>query len=144
MMTRWCAAALAVAVVAGAGAARAQDALSAGPGIFKKVLETDRVRILEANFKPGAKAGVHSVPDHILYMLTDGTLVLKPAGRTPYEMTFTPGEALSLPAQTRGLENDGEKPVRALLVELKGSARTGARVAAAGKRAAKSKRRRRR
>lgn len=127
-------------LVSVAGAAQAQDAVSVAPGIYRKVLENDRVRVLEATFKPGAKATVHSHPEHILYMISDGILVLKPAGRTGYEMTFKPGEALFLPAQTRATENDGDKTVRAVIVELK-AARPVAAAKGKAKRAAKKVRR---
>jgi quercetin dioxygenase-like cupin family protein len=119
--------------------ATAQDAVTVGPTIYKKVLENDRMRVLEGNFKRGAKLGVHSHPDHLLYVLTDGALVFKPGGRTPYEMTFKAGEAFSLPAQTRALENDSDKDIRVLVVELKQPVRTasapprGKRVASKGK-----------
>jgi hypothetical protein len=48
-----------------------------------------------------------------------------------------------LPAQTRAVENEGDKAVRALIVELKGRAAS-TRVAAAGKRAGRKVRKRRR
>ena len=115
---------LAAALAMATCAASAQDALSVGPGIFKKVLENDRMRVLEGNFRKGAKIGVHSHPDHLLYVLTDGALVFKPGGRTPYEMTFKAGEAFSLPAQSRALENDSDKDIRVLVIELKQPVRT--------------------
>ena len=132
----WHLAALLAALVCDA---KAQDAVTVGPTIYKKVLENDRMRVLEGNFKRGAKIGAHSHPDHLLYVLTDGALVFKPGGRTPYEMTFKAGEAFSLPAQTRALENDSDKDVRVLVVELKQPVRTasapprGKRAAAKGK-----------
>jgi quercetin dioxygenase-like cupin family protein len=131
---------LAAALAAVAWEASAQDALSVGPTIYKKVLENDRMRVLEGNFRKGAKIGVHSHPDHLLYVLTDGALVFKPGGRTPYEMTFKAGEAFSLPAQSRALENDSEKDIRVLVVELKQPVRSasasprGKRVSSRGKR----------
>jgi quercetin dioxygenase-like cupin family protein len=115
---------LAAALATATCAASAQDALSVGPGIYKKVLENDRMRVLEGNFRKGAKIGVHAHPDHLLYVLTDGALVFKPSGRTPYEMTFKAGEAFSLPAQSRALENDSDKDIRVLLIELKQPVRT--------------------
>lgn len=124
--------------------AHAQDALTAGPGVYKKVMENARVRVLEATFKPGAKVGLHSHPEHIFYMLTDGTLVIKPPGRTAYEMTFVAGEASYLPATTRALENDGDKAVRALIVELKTPPPGSARRVVAGKKGAKGSKRARR
>jgi quercetin dioxygenase-like cupin family protein len=131
---------LAAALAAVAWEASAQDALSVGPTIYKKVLENDRMRVLEGNFRKGAKVAVHSHPEHLLYVLTDGALVFKPGGRTPYEMSFKAGEAFSLPAQSRALENDSDKDVRVLVVELKQPVRTasasprGKRVSSKGKR----------
>ena len=116
--------------------ALAQDALAVGPNVYKKVLENNRIRVLEGTFKPGAKLSVHSHPDHLLYVLTDGSLTFKPSGRTPFEMTFKAGEAFSLPAQARAAENDGDKDVRVLVVELKSPAPS-ARPAARGKRVGK-------
>jgi beta-alanine degradation protein BauB len=117
-----------------AGPALAQDAVKAAPNVFKTVADNPRVRVLEANFKPGDKVPVHSHPDHLFYALEPGTLVLKPAGRTPYEMTLKSGEALFLPAQTRAAENDGDKTVRALIVEFKSPPPASARRGATSKR----------
>jgi quercetin dioxygenase-like cupin family protein len=106
-------------LLAAASAAQAQDALTVGPEIFKKVTENNRVRVLEARFRPGAKMAMHKHPDHLFYMLTDGTLIIKPEGRKAYEMTLTAGEALFLPAQTRASENETDRTIRALIVEFK-------------------------
>ncbi|MCC7347122.1 MAG: cupin domain-containing protein [Variibacter sp.] len=100
--------------------AAAQDALSVAPDVFKKVMENPRIRVLEATFKPGVKVPAHSFSEHLFYMLSGGSLFIRPAGRTAYEMPFKVGEALYLPAQTRETENDGRETVRALIVELKG------------------------
>jgi quercetin dioxygenase-like cupin family protein len=115
------------AAVAIAGAlwlapAKAQDVLTVAPDAYKKVVENNRLRALEATLKPGARIATHSHPEHMLYLLTDGTLVIKIQGKTPYEMTFKAGEGFMLPAQTREMENNGNKTVRMLVVELKASA----------------------
>jgi quercetin dioxygenase-like cupin family protein len=101
------------------GPAAAQDVLKVAPDAYRKLIENAHMRVLEANLKPGAKIALHSHPEHLLYLLTDGTLVIKIQGKTPYEMTFKVGDAFLLPAQTRATENNGEKPVRMLVVELK-------------------------
>lgn len=124
--------------------ARAQDALTGAPDTYRKVLENARVRVLEANFKPGAKSGTYTHPEHLLYMKTDGTLVFKHAGKTPYEMMLTAGEAVWLPALTGGIENGGDKLVRALVVEFKQPTAVAARAARGGKRYSKGSRKRRR
>ena len=113
--------------------AYAQDALTVAPEVFKRVLENDRIRVLQVNMKPGAKVGLHRHPDHLFYMITEGTLVFKPDGRKPYEMTLNAGEALWLPAQSRAAENDTQKDVRAVLIEFKTAAKPPAK-ASRGKR----------
>jgi hypothetical protein len=58
----------------------------------------------------------------MIYMQTDGSITMKLPGKTPYQMILNAGEALFLTAQTRAEENDGDKEVRFLVVELKQSA----------------------
>jgi len=98
------------------GLAAAQDS----GGVYKVVLDNDRVRVIQANFKPGDKVGMRDYPNHLVYPLTDGTLVFVPAGRTGYEVNFKTGEALWFPPLARATENDSDKEVRVLVVELKG------------------------
>lgn len=113
--------------------AHAQDALAVGAGVYKKVIENNRIRVLEGNFKPGTKVPTHHFGDHMLYPLTAGSLVFKVEGKTPYEMTFAAGEAQLLPAQTLATENVSDKPVRTLIVEFKQAAATVAAKPAARK-----------
>lgn len=110
------------------GAANASDALSTAPANFRKLMDNHRVRVIEATLKPRDKVATHEQAEHLFYVLTDGTLVIEVPGKTGYEMTFTAGESFWLPPQTRSLQNSGEKPVKALIVEVKGGG--GARSAA--------------
>ena len=105
------------------------------------MLDNDRVRVLQATFKPGDKVGMRNYPSHLMYPLTDGTLVFVPAGRTGYEVNFKTGEALWFPPLARATENDGDKEVRVLVVELKdgGAARAGGAAKAKSKAKAKGK-----
>ena len=116
----------------------AQDGASQ---VYKVVLDNDRVRVLQATFKPGDKVGMRNYPSHLVYPLTDGTLIFVPAGRTGYEVNFKAGEALWFPPLARATENDGDKEVRVLLVELKdgGAARAGRATKAKSKAKAKAK-----
>ena len=92
---------------------------TAGSDVLRPVLENNRVRVYEAIFKPGAKLPARAYPNHMIYMLTDGTLVFEQAGHTGYEMTVKAGEGQWFPAQTRAMENDSDKEVRILIVEVK-------------------------
>ena len=93
----------------------------------KVLLDNERVRVTEIRVKPGGKLDLKGSPYQFLYMLSDGSLVFSPAGKMPYEFLLKAGEVSLLPSQSSA-ENDGEKELRAVLVELKG----GERVASGG------------
>jgi hypothetical protein len=108
-------------------------------GVYKSLLDNDRVRVFQANFKPGDKVGMRNYPNHLMYAVTDGTLVFIPAGRTGYEVNFKAGEALWFPPLARATENESDQEVRVLLVEFKDGSSRGATVARASKGKAKGK-----
>jgi quercetin dioxygenase-like cupin family protein len=95
--------------------------------VFKVVLDNDKIRVRQGSFKPGDKIAMQNYPSHLMYPLTDGTLIFVPSGRTGYEVNFKAGEALWFGPHARATENDSDKEVRVLVVELKdgGGARSG-------------------
>jgi hypothetical protein len=125
-------------LVALSGPVTAQKREAADGRVYKQLLDNERVRVFEANFKPGDKLGARNYPSHLMYMLTDGTLVFTPAGRTGYEVSFKAGETMWFPPLMRATENDTDKEVRVLVVEFKDGAAPRA-VAAKAKSKAKSK-----
>ena len=84
----------------------------------KVLLDTERVRVTEVRVKPGAKFELKGQPYQFIYMLTDGSLVFSPPGKMPYQFLLKAGEVSLLPSQSIA-ENDGEKELRAVLVEIK-------------------------
>jgi hypothetical protein len=124
-----------VALLAPAGA---QESTTSSRGVYKLLLDNDRVRVFEADFKPGDKLAMRNYPTHLMYTLTNGTLVFAPAGRTAYEVNFKAGEAMWFPPLARATENDSDAEVRVLIVEVKEGAAARA-VAAKGKTKAKVK-----
>jgi hypothetical protein len=130
---------VAAILVALSGLVIAEDSGGSSP-IYKVVLDNDRVRVMRATFKPGDKVGMRNYPNHLVYPLTDGTLVFVPAGRTGYEVNFMAGEALWFAPLARATENESDKEVRLLLVELKdGSGARAGKSKAKGKGRAKAK-----
>jgi hypothetical protein len=91
------------------------------PDSYRVVMENDRMRMIEVHIKPHSKVQVDSPAnrDRFLYMLTDGALVLAPAGKTPYEFALHAGETAVFPAVSPVVENDTNSAVRALMVEIK-------------------------
>jgi quercetin dioxygenase-like cupin family protein len=107
------------------------------------LLDNEQIRVREVRFAPGAKLPAVARPNTFFYALTDGALVFTPPGRKEYELTFKAGEALWLPSQETGTANEGDKEVRALMVEIKArapagkAAKKGAKGKKGGKKAAK-------
>lgn len=92
------------------------------PAAPKSLLENEQIKVREIRLAPGAKQPSAARPNTFLYALTDGSIVFIPPGRKGYELTFKAGEALWLPSQETATANEGDKEVRALVVEIKGRA----------------------
>ena len=101
-----------------ASASLAQNA-SVAP---KALLENEQIKVREIRLAPGAKQPAQQRPNTFLYALTDGSIVFTPPGRKGYELTFKAGEALWLPSQETATANEGDKEVRALMVEIRARA----------------------
>jgi hypothetical protein len=96
--------------------------LSLAQNAPKSLLENEQIRVREIKLAPGSKQPSAQRPNTFLYALTDGSIVFFPPGRKEYELTFKAGEALWLPSQETATANEGDKEVRALIVEIKGRA----------------------
>jgi len=121
-MPRWPFALVACSIFA--VAAQAQDR-KAPPEPLTVLLDNERVRVMEMRLKPGGKLSLQGHAYQFVYMLTDGSLVFTPPGKTPFELTLQSGEVSLLPSQSTSTENDGDKEVRAVVVEIKETPHTG-------------------
>jgi beta-alanine degradation protein BauB len=102
-----------------AGTARAQDPLKVGPKIYKKILENDRVRMLEVTFAPGDSIGMHSHPDHAVYAITGGKLRVTTSDGKTQVADLKAGDPIWFPAIIHGAKNIGATKLKLLVVELK-------------------------
>jgi quercetin dioxygenase-like cupin family protein len=110
---------LAAVVVFAAAQLFAQDPIKVGPDVYKTIFENERIRVNEINFAKGAKIGMHSHPDHVVYWIKGGTLRISNPDGTSVEVTGKAGEVLWLPACTHAGENIGESDLKLVQVELK-------------------------
>jgi beta-alanine degradation protein BauB len=122
-MKRWfcicfTATALALCTLAGLALAEDLDPLKVGGKMYRLLLENERVRIMEVTFEPGEKIGMHIHPDHAVYFVEGGTLMVTSNGATS-ELAAKTGDAGWLPAQSHSAENVGKTRVRILVTELK-------------------------
>jgi len=97
---------------------KSRDPMKVAKNVYKFIMENDRVRVLEASFKPGDKAIMHDHPDHVVYVLNDGKINLKSSGKTDV-LDLKKGQAVFLKAQSHEAENTGKTDLHLLVVELK-------------------------
>ena len=98
---------------------RAEDPLAVGPDVYSLSFENDRVRVMEINFNPAQKIVMHSHPDHFVYILEGGKLVLSYPDGTTKDFDGKPGDVVWINAETHAAENVGTTHVRGLVIELK-------------------------
>ena len=127
-----CAVLVAVLAAVLAAPARAQDPLKVGPDVYKLIFENDKVRVMCVDFKPGDSIGVHSHPDHFVYVLSPSRIRITPVGKEPQEMDTKEGQVLWIDAETHEGKNVGTTEFRGLVVELKGSITKGKAAKSAG------------
>jgi|CXWL01.1.fsa_nt_gi quercetin dioxygenase-like cupin family protein len=99
--------------------ATTQDPHKVGPNIYKMKLENERCRVYEITFKPGASIAIHAHPDHVVYVVTAGTLQITEQGKAPIKLAGKPGDTFFLPAQKHSAKNIGKTTMKALVVELR-------------------------
>jgi quercetin dioxygenase-like cupin family protein len=112
-----------LAVLCVAKVALTQDPVAIAPGIYKVLLDNERVRISEVKFKPGDKVGTHSHPDHAVYVMSAGTLQMIGADGKKKDVTVKVGDVIWAQAETHQTINTGATQVDLLVIELKGTAK---------------------
>ena len=104
-----------------APAVLAQDAAKADPKHYKVVSENTQVRVLRIHYGPHEKSVMHSHPDAVVTYLTDARVRFTTPDGKSEERAGKAGEAMWTPAGTHLPENLTDKPMEAVLVELKGA-----------------------
>jgi quercetin dioxygenase-like cupin family protein len=97
----------------------AQDPIKVGPNIYKKILENDRVRMMEVTFAPGDSIAMHAHPDHAVYAVTGGKLRVTTSDGKMMVADLKAGDPLWMPAVLHAAKNIGTTPLKLLVVELK-------------------------
>jgi len=124
---------LVIVCLALGGMLMAQDAVKTDPKHYTVVSENDSVRILKIHYGPHEKSVMHSHPANVVVFLSGGNVKFHmPDGKT-MDAGGKPGEAMYGDAVTHNPENMSDKPMDAVLVELKGKAPAKPAAAAAKK-----------
>ncbi|MCI0696546.1 hypothetical protein L0337_31660 [candidate division KSB1 bacterium] len=97
----------------------AQDAAKVDSTHFKVEFENDQVRVLRVTAGPGEKSVMYEQPEAVVVFLTDVLVkVTFPDGTTP-ERAANAGQVIWNPAEKLLPENINNKPLEAILIELK-------------------------
>lgn len=98
--------------------ATAQDAVQVNPQLFKVLAENDKVRVLEVKAKKGDKAGMHSHPPMVIYILKPGKTRFTSADGKITETKSKAGDVI-LRDQPVTHSQEHTEPSHAIVVELK-------------------------
>ncbi len=97
----------------------AEDAAKVAPHVYKVLFENERARLLEVTMQPGDSSEMHSHPDNLIYMLSDGKVTFTdPSGETA-DLELHAGASMWMEATEHATENVGGTAVHALFFEPK-------------------------
>ena len=114
-------AALAAAAIAFAsGTSFAQDPVKVDPKHYKVVFENSQVRVLRIHYGPHETSVMHSHPDGVVTYLVDGHMKFLLPGVKTVTASGKAGQTIWEPAVPHKPTNLSDKPMDAVLVELKG------------------------
>ncbi len=97
----------------------ADYAATVAPHAYKVLFENDRVRLLEVTMEPGASTEMHSHPDNLVYILSDGKYAFTGPSGESAAFDVSPGEVFWMAATEHSTDNVGDTPIRALMFEPK-------------------------
>jgi len=98
----------------------AQDPCALKPDTCSVKLENERVRVYEWIIKPGDKEPMHTHPELVVYVLTDGKIrTYGPDGKVLREREIKAGDTFWMGPQKHMTENIGTTEHRELIVEIK-------------------------
>ena len=98
------------------------DPLVTDPGVYRVLLENDRVRVLEFLDAPGDTTNPHEHPDSVMITLSAYARRLSFEGRE-VDVELPAGETAWLPAQEHTGANTGHTDTHSIFIELKEPAR---------------------
>ena len=96
----------------------AMDALTVGAAFSKKLHDTLNMKIYEFTLKPGDSAALHKHPDHTVYVLQGGKLLVSFNGAAPHEMVLQTGTGfISGPLSDYG-KNIGTTTIKLIVTDI--------------------------
>ncbi|PYK31231.1 MAG: hypothetical protein DME57_04495 [Verrucomicrobia bacterium] len=102
----------------------AQSPMTTSQHLYKLLFENDQVRVQEYHLKPHEIEPMHShTTEGVVYVLTGAKLKFTIPDRPPEERSATAGEVIWREPITHMVENVGDTEARAIVVDLKATAK---------------------
>ncbi len=98
---------------------KSSDPLQVAGNVYSLIMENEYVRVLDARFKPGDKALMHSHPNHVVYVLSDGKLKITAPDGKNMDVDLKAGQAIWMPVGQHAAENVGKREAHNVVIELK-------------------------
>ena len=80
--------------------------------------DTLGIKLYEVTLKPGDSVGLHTHPDHVLYVVQGGKAVITPKDGEPQVSDLPTGAALVFPALTHQGKNIGTTTIKLLVADI--------------------------
>ena len=95
------------------------DPVIVSPDHYKTLLENDSVRVVEMNLGAGQQDELHSHPAETVYFISGSKVRIRLTDGNVVEAEVPDGHVMWNEAWTHQVENVGNTPVRAIIVEDK-------------------------
>jgi quercetin dioxygenase-like cupin family protein len=95
------------------------DPVRVDPGHYQVVAENARVRVLRIQYAAGERSVMHSHPDHVAVLLSNGNARMHLPDGTTQDMATRAGDVILAPAGQHLPENLAREPLEGILIELK-------------------------
>ena len=96
-----------------------EDAVKVAPHVYKVIFENEKVRVLQATLRKGAKSAMHKHPRNLVYMIDAGSAKFTTPDGKSQKMRAKAGQVFWFDEQEHASENPGTKTLRALIIEMK-------------------------
>ena len=96
----------------------AMDPLTVEAAFSRKLGDTLDIKMYEVTLKPGDSVALHTHPDHTLYVVQGGKIIITPQGGEGQELDLKTGMGMIMSTQTHSGKNIGNTTVKLLVSDV--------------------------
>ncbi len=96
----------------------AMDPLTVEAPFARKLGDSLNIKMYEVTLKPGDSVALHTHPDHTLYVVQGGKVIITPQGGQGQELDLKTGMGMIMATQTHSGKNIGNTTVKLLVSDV--------------------------